>query len=322
MKIANSSERWGVVTQLMHWTVVLLVIAQFTIASIAEDLPLGMQKLAWLARHKSVGITILGIAIARLLWRLFSPGPALPSALGPVERLLASVTHIGLYAALFLMPLSGWLMSSAKGYPVSWFNLVQLPDLIAKNEDAFKVLKETHETLAFALIVLALLHVAGALKHQFVYKDNVMKRMLPCLALGFAITVLGYRLPALAAELVSDPSQSKLTFSFTQAGGVNTGSFGKFNVQFSEPNGTVAGGGAGCDYRYALPGYGRFGKRRNPSQCRTVRHKAFSCCPFYCTENRISRGGALPLCRDSHHPRCVAYAGFAAYGAPRKRVWS
>ena len=198
MKLTNSSERWGGLTQLMHWVVVALIIAQFTIASIAEDLPLGMQKLAWLARHKSVGITILGIAVARLAWRLLSPGPALPSRLGPVERLLASVTHIGLYLALFLLPLTGWLMSSAKGYPVSWFNLVQLPDLIAKNEDTFTLLKETHEVLAVTLLGLALLHVAGALKHHFIYKDDVMKRMLPCLTLGLVLTCLGQPLPALA----------------------------------------------------------------------------------------------------------------------------
>jgi cytochrome b561 len=242
MKLANSSERWGAVTQLMHWTVVALIIAQFTIASIAEDLPLGMQKLAWLARHKSVGITILAIVILRLLWRLSSPGPALPSNLGPVERTLARATHIGLYLVLFLMPLSGWLMSSAKGYPVSWFNVVQLPDLIAKNEDAFNFLKEFHETLAGVLITLALLHVAGALKHQLVYKDGVMKRMLPCLAVGFVIAAFGYPSQIFATELASDPSQSKLAFSFVQAGGLNNGKFGKFQVQLDDAGGAVAGG--------------------------------------------------------------------------------
>jgi cytochrome b561 len=242
MKLTNSSERWGALTQLMHWVVVALIIAQFTIASIAEDLPLGMQKLAWLARHKSVGITILGIAVARLAWRLLSPGPALPSRLGPVERLLASVTHIGLYLALFLLPLSGWLMSSAKGYPVSWFNLVQLPDLIAKNEDTFILLKETHEVLAGTLVGLAVLHVAGALKHHFFYKDDVMKRMLPCLTLWLVVTCLGQPLPALAGGLVSDPGESQLVFSFTQAGGINSGKFTKFEVRFSAPGAAVPAG--------------------------------------------------------------------------------
>ncbi len=242
MKLANSSDRWGAVSQFLHWTVVVLIITQFTIASIAEDLPLGMQKLAWLARHKSVGITILGIAIVRLLWRLRSPGPVLPSRLGPVERTLARVTHVGLYLVLFLMPLSGWLMSSAKGYPVSWFNLVQLPDLIAKNEDAFKVFKTCHEILAGTLIALALLHVAGALKHQFIYKDGVMKRMLPCLALAFTVTALAYSYQTLAAELASDAGKSKLSFSFVQAGGLNNGNFKTFAVDLNDAGGAIAGG--------------------------------------------------------------------------------
>ena len=114
MMLANSSERWGPVSQLLHWLIVALVLTQVTLAYLAADLPLGLQKLALLARHKSFGITILGLALIRLAWRLASPGPGVPTNLRPLERLLARVTHAGLYACLFLMPLSGWLMSSAK----------------------------------------------------------------------------------------------------------------------------------------------------------------------------------------------------------------
>jgi len=241
MNLTNGSTRWGAVSKLLHWTVVVLIIAQFVMANIAGELPLGMQKLAWLARHKSVGITILGIAIIRLAWRLLNPGPALPSKLGPLERVLAASTHIGLYLVLFLMPLSGWLMSSAKGYPVSWFNLLQLPDLVAKNEEAFKILEACHGILAIALVVLAILHVAGALKHHFVYKDDVLKRMLPCLALGFAATVFISPSPAMAADLVSAPGQGTLKFSFTQAGATGSGVFRKFDVRFRPPDAAGAG---------------------------------------------------------------------------------
>ncbi|MBP6723251.1 MAG: cytochrome b/b6 domain-containing protein [Halioglobus sp.] len=242
MTLKNSSTRWGVVSMLLHWTVVLLIIAQFVMANIAGDLPLGMQKLAWLARHKSVGITILGIAIIRLAWRLLSPGPALPSKLGPLERVLAATTHIGLYLVLFLMPLSGWLMSSAKGYPVSWFNLLQLPDLVAKNEDTFKILEACHGILALALVVLALLHVAGALKHHFVYRDDVLKRMLPCLALGLTVAFFAGSMPARAVDLVSAPGQGTLTFTFTQAGATGSGVFRKFDVHFRAPDAAGVGG--------------------------------------------------------------------------------
>jgi polyisoprenoid-binding protein YceI len=133
-------------------------------------------------------------------------------------------------------------MSSAKGYPVSWFNLLQLPDLVAKNEEAFKILEACHGILAIALVVLAILHVAGALKHHFVYKDDVLKRMLPCLALGLAATLFISPSPAMAADLVSAPGQGTLKFSFTQAGATGSGVFRKFDVRFRPPDAAGAGG--------------------------------------------------------------------------------
>ena len=95
MKLANSSERWGAVSQLLHWLIVALVLTQVTLAYLAADLPVGLQKLALLARHKSFGITILGLALIRLAWRLASPGPEVPTNLRPLERLLARVDARG-----------------------------------------------------------------------------------------------------------------------------------------------------------------------------------------------------------------------------------
>jgi cytochrome b561 len=157
----------------------VLLIVQVTLASIADDLPLGMKKLAMLARHKSVGITILGLAVLRLLWRWMNPTPALPNTLKPYERVLASLTHAGLYIVLFAMPLSGWIMSSARGFPVSWFGFIQLPDPVAKNKAVFDAMLETHETLAWVLYAIVTVHVLAALKHHFLLKDHVLKRMLP-----------------------------------------------------------------------------------------------------------------------------------------------
>jgi cytochrome b561 len=157
----------------------VLLIVQVTLASIADDLPLGMKKLAMLARHKSVGITILGLAIVRLLWRWLNPTPSLPDTLKPYERTLASLTHAALYILLFAMPLSGWMMSSARGFPVSWFGFIQLPDLVPKNKPLYDAMLETHETLAWALFTIVALHVLAALKHHFMLKDNVLRRMLP-----------------------------------------------------------------------------------------------------------------------------------------------
>lgn len=174
----NTAQRWGWPSQLLHWSVVALIITQFALANIADDLPLGMQKLAMLARHKSIGITILGLAALRLLWRRLSPGPGLPP-LKAYERVLAYFTHYGLYLLLFLTPLAGWLMSSAKHYPVSWFGVLQLPDLVQPNEATYGFMKQAHELLAYSIAALAILHAAAALWHHFIKKDDVLKRMLP-----------------------------------------------------------------------------------------------------------------------------------------------
>lgn len=178
MTVRNSPARYGSVAQTLHWLIVGLVILQFTLARIADNLPLGPDKVGTMARHKSVGITILMLAILRLVWRLFDPPPSPP----PMRRwqLLASrVSHTALYALLFAMPLTGWMMSSASNYPVSWFGFYQLPDLVGPDHDLKETLEEVHETLFNILAAIAGLHIAAALKHQFIDRDGLLFRMLP-----------------------------------------------------------------------------------------------------------------------------------------------
>ena len=179
MAVRNTEHRWGALSQLFHWLIVVLIIVQVTLASLADDLPPSARKLALLARHKSVGITILMLVILRLLWRQLNPIPLLPTTLKPYERVLAHTTHTLLYVLLFTMPLSGWMMSSARGFPVSWFGFFTLPDLVPKNRSLYEALLTTHETLAVALAVVVTLHVAAALKHHFWLRDDVLRRMLP-----------------------------------------------------------------------------------------------------------------------------------------------
>jgi cytochrome b561 len=174
-----SPQRYSAVAQTFHWIIAALVVTQFVLANLAEDLPIGAHKLALLARHKSVGMTVLMLAILRLLWRMRHPPPGLPVGMTPIERMLARATHISFYVLLFAMPLTGWLMSSAKNYSVSWFGLFTWPDLIGKNETAFDLLRSTHGILSGALFALAVLHILAALKHHFWNKDDVLRRMLP-----------------------------------------------------------------------------------------------------------------------------------------------
>jgi cytochrome b561 len=174
-----SPGRYGAVAQSFHWLIAALVVTQFVLASMAEDLPIGIHKLAMLARHKSVGMTVLMLAILRLLWRLTHPAPDLPAGMTAVERMLARVSHAAFYVLLFAMPLTGWMMSSAKNYSVSWFGLFTWPNLVGKNEQAFELLRSTHDVLSGVLMAVVILHVIAALKHHFWNKDDVLTRMLP-----------------------------------------------------------------------------------------------------------------------------------------------
>jgi cytochrome b561 len=171
--------RYSAVAQIFHWVIAGLIVTQFTLAWMADDLPLGMHKLALLARHKSFGMTVLMLAVLRLIWRLFNRPPELPVGMAPIERLLARATHVLFYVLLFAMPLTGWLMSSAKNYSVSWFGWFTWPNLIGKSDQSFELLKSTHEILSWLLLSIAVLHILAALKHHFWNKDDVLKRMLP-----------------------------------------------------------------------------------------------------------------------------------------------
>jgi cytochrome b561 len=178
MPARNSPVRYGYVAQALHWIIVGLLIVQVTLGRIADELPLGLEKLITLARHKSFGITILGLAVIRLAWRSFNPPPPEPPMPG-WQLAAARLNHWALYVILFAMPLSGWLMSSASNIPVSWFGLVQLPDFVEPDRGLKETFEAVHESLSYVLYALAGLHVAAALKHQFVDKDGLIFRMLP-----------------------------------------------------------------------------------------------------------------------------------------------
>jgi cytochrome b561 len=175
----NSESRYGAVAQLFHWAIVALVVTQFILAWQEHQLPTGVAKIAVLARHKSVGITILVLALLRLTWRAFNPVPPPPETSPSWQRTASRFSHFLLYALLILIPLLGWAMSSARNFPVSWFGLVTLPDFVAPNRAVYEFLHEAHETCAKLLFVVALVHAVAALKHHFIDRDNVLRRMLP-----------------------------------------------------------------------------------------------------------------------------------------------
>jgi cytochrome b561 len=179
MQFKNSAERYGLVAQLLHWGIVVLIVTQFVLAEQAEDATSLLKKAQTLTMHKNIGMTIFMLAAIRLLWRLTNTTPAALPTIKPWQQRIAAVTHWALYALILLTPLAGWLMSSAKSYSVSYFGWFTFPDLVAPSESSYDALHVAHEVLAFSIFNLALLHIAAALKHHFWDKDHVLRRMLP-----------------------------------------------------------------------------------------------------------------------------------------------
>jgi cytochrome b561 len=178
MTFRNTKRSWGTVSKALHWIIVLLIINQWVLAERAEELT-GLAKLKALGVHKSFGMTILMLAIIRLVWRWMNPVPDLSAETRPWERMLARFSHLLLYGLIFAMPITGWLMSSAKTYSVSWFNLFAFPNLVGKNDRVFELTRDLHHMLFALLVGVAVLHIAGALKHHFIDRNDVLKRMLP-----------------------------------------------------------------------------------------------------------------------------------------------
>jgi len=163
----------------IHWIVAALIIGNLAFGLYMVGLPLSPQKLRYMSYHKWVGITVLLLSAARLLWRWRNPAPALPNAMKPWEQRAARASHALLYVLFFAAPLSGWLYSSAAGFKTVYLTLVPIPDLIAKNKDVADVLRIVHRSINYLLAAVVAVHAAAALKHHFVDRDDVMRRMLP-----------------------------------------------------------------------------------------------------------------------------------------------
>lgn len=165
--------------RLLHWLMALLLVGLVALGFYLSSLPFSPRRLQLVAWHKWAGVTVFALVLVRLAWRLTHPPPPLPSGTALLVRRMAALAHWLLYALMFLMPVSGWLMSSAKGVPTVWFGLLRLPDLVARDKALGDALHAVHETLAWSLCGLVALHVAAALKHHFIDRDGLLLRMWP-----------------------------------------------------------------------------------------------------------------------------------------------
>lgn len=172
--------RYNNVAILLHWLVALLIISAFALGVTMVDIPgLTPTKLKYFSWHKWMGVTVLGLACARLLWRLSHAAPAYPQLMRAREKLAAHAVHGALYVLMFAVPVSGYFYSLAAGVPVVYLGIVPLPVLMDASQEWKPVLKQVHYALNMALLAIVVLHVGAALKHLFINRDGVFKRMLP-----------------------------------------------------------------------------------------------------------------------------------------------
>ena len=170
-------ERYTRTAVTLHWLLAFAILASLTVGTVMSEMPLSPTRLKLINWHKWAGIAILVLSAARLAWRLTHRPPALPASTPAWQARAASLTHAALYLAFFAVPLLGWAYSSAAGFPVVWFGLVPLPDFVPVDRDLAGQLKSAHQIAAWGLGALVLLHVAAALKHQWVDRDRLLSRM-------------------------------------------------------------------------------------------------------------------------------------------------
>lgn len=175
--------RYSAVAILLHWLLAIVILAIFAMGLYMADLPFSPTRMKLYNWHKWAGVCFLLLTVLRLVWRVTHRPPVLPQAVTlsmPSWQMQAyHATHHLMYALFFVVPLLGWVYSSAIGYQIVLFGVLPLPDFVGADKALAEMIKPLHGLSAWALIVLAALHIGAALKHQWLDRDGLMQRMLP-----------------------------------------------------------------------------------------------------------------------------------------------
>ena len=165
----------------LHWLIALLLTGLLAMGFYMHDLPLSPQKLQLYSWHKWAGVTTFLLVMVRLAWRMTHRPPAFSWRMSKAQKLAAHLGHWILYLLMIAIPLSGWLMSSAKGVQTVWFGILPIPDLLEKDKALGDALAVVHMGLSWALLLMTLIHIAAAFKHHFIDKEGLLGRMLPAI---------------------------------------------------------------------------------------------------------------------------------------------
>lgn len=171
----QSAERYNRTARALHWIIAVLVLGNIAGGLLHEPLE---DIVRLIPLHKAIGITVLALTLVRIAWRFTWQAPPHPAGTSPLEALAARLVHGLFYALMLAMPVTGWIMSSASKYPISWFGLFDIPKFAVTRSDVlYEVAHEGHEILGWLFLALAVLHIAAALRHHLLLKDNVLRRM-------------------------------------------------------------------------------------------------------------------------------------------------
>lgn len=205
--LTNTATRYGALARFFHWAIALLILTDIALGLIGENTPRTADTAAGLQTlysvHKTIGVTVLGLAVLRILWAISQPKPVPVHPERKVETLLAETIHWMLYGAILIMPLSGWVMHSAEtGFaPILWPFGQNLP-FVPKSEDVAHMAGAVHGLSALVIYAAVALHVAGALKHALIERDGVLSRMLTGREAGIAGAAHGSVLPPVLAAVL------------------------------------------------------------------------------------------------------------------------
>lgn len=177
--LRNGPTSWGAVACLLHWGMALLLLVQIALGVLAVSWHLSPAKINLFIWHKSLGVLILVLALARLSWRFLNPVPVLPSGTPPWQRLASRVSHGALYVCMLALPVTGWVINSAANVPLRVFWLFPLPSITAPDRALAETMKLVHGGLVVLFLAVLAVHILAALHHHFFRRDDVLARMLP-----------------------------------------------------------------------------------------------------------------------------------------------
>ena len=172
-------QRWSLLSQILHWGMALLMLLVVALGLIGDALPVSGEKITVFVYHKSVGILILAFVLIRIFWRWSHSRLVRTESILTIERKLSTWVHLTLYTLLLALPLSGWLLNSAAGYPFKWMDLFAFPSIPGASASQTDLFSDLHHYLFYGMVVVVIGHIGAALFHHFKLKDSVLANMLP-----------------------------------------------------------------------------------------------------------------------------------------------